>query len=128
MTLTTPPTSAAEVLSLFAAWMAAEAESSREVGGAAEEAAGNLLDRLFDELSPEGLRAAAAEVETLQARVAALEAALTPTVDTRAAYAGEFRFQVRGVDEEGEETDIEIDVPWDTIKTIMAAIRAEAAS
>lgn len=87
------------------------------------------------ELKPEEAQEAAdllvesaALIRELDAQLAAQTEALTPSGDTKGAYMGEFRFEVRGVDEEGEETDIRIDTPWDTIKQIMAAIRARAAA
>ena len=65
-------------------------------------------------------------------RIEALEAALTPSSDTKAAYHGEFSFLIT-VRVEDEETSEPIDVkrkvmvPWNTIKEIMAAIRDRAA-
>jgi hypothetical protein len=71
-------------------------------------------------------------IEALDKRNKQLEAALTPSSDTKAAYHGEFSFliTVRVEDEEtGEPIDVErkVMVPWNTIKEIMAAIRARAA-
>ncbi|GAQ23982.1 hypothetical protein DEIGR_400115 [Deinococcus grandis] len=68
------------------------------------------------------------DLAAAQAQLAAQTEALTPSGDTKGAYMGEFQFEMRGVDEEGEETDIRIDTPWDTIKQIMAAIRSRAAA
>jgi len=65
-------------------------------------------------------------------RIEQLEAALTPSSDTKAAYHGEFSFLIT-VRVEDEETSEPIDVkrkvmvPWNTIKEIMAAIRDRAA-
>ena len=65
-------------------------------------------------------------------RIETLEAALTPSSDTKAAYHGEFSFLIT-VRVEDEETSEPIDVkrkvmvPWNTIKEIMAAIRDRAA-
>ena len=64
-------------------------------------------------------------------RAAALDKALTPSGDTKAAYMGEFSFDVREsrYDEEtGEliEEGRKVYVPWTTIKEIMAAIRSRA--
>lgn len=57
----------------------------------------------------------------------ALEAALTPSAETKAAYIGEFNFPV--VARLGrDEVTRHVAVPWDTVKQIMAAIRAQAAS
>jgi hypothetical protein len=65
-------------------------------------------------------------------RIEQLEAALTPSIDTKVAYHGEFSFliTVRVEDEEtGEPINVErnVMVPWNTIKEIMAAIRDRAA-
>jgi hypothetical protein len=70
--------------------------------------------------------------EKAETRIEALEAALTPSSDTKAAYHGEFSFLIT-VRVEDEETSEPIDVkrkvmvPWNTIKEIMAAIRDRAA-
>ena len=53
--------------------------------------------------------------------------ALTPSGDTKAAYMGEFAFNLRRVDEAGDEYSEKVYVPWDTIKEIMKAISARAA-
>lgn len=63
----------------------------------------------------------------LRTRVAALEGALTPSCDTKAAYIGESSFFEDFFDSEGEERTRKITVPWTTIKEIMAAIRNFAA-
>lgn len=60
-----------------------------------------------------------------------LREALTPSGDTKAAYMGEFAFNIPDshFDEESEEfveCSRKVYVPWDTIKEIMAAIRALA--
>lgn len=61
-----------------------------------------------------------------------LIAALTPSAETKAAYIGEFSFKIDtvDVDEDGEafECDLEVTVPWTTVKEIMAAIRGFAIS
>ena len=65
-------------------------------------------------------------------RIEQLEKALTPSIDTKVAYHGEFSFLIT-VRVEDEETSEPIDVkrkvmvPWNTIKEIMAAIRDRAA-
>lgn len=61
----------------------------------------------------------------------ALEEALTPSGDTKAAYMGEFKFGIAVTEyDEDEEQYVEvhrdIPVPWDTIKQIMNAIRDRA--
>ena len=60
--------------------------------------------------------------------IAAFDNALMPTGETKAAYSGEFSFTIPEMDEDGEEHQRRIDVPWTTIKEIMAAIRAKAIS
>ena len=55
-----------------------------------------------------------------------LKEALTPSAATKAAYIGEFSFNVVDRDEDGDEIYRSVRVPWDTIKEIMAAIRARA--
>lgn len=62
-----------------------------------------------------------------EAELARLRRALTPSAATKAAYWGEFLFQRATVDEDGNETVEQVQVPWTTIKAIMAAIRASAA-
>lgn len=52
--------------------------------------------------------------------------ALTPTGQTKAAYAGEFSFHITEIDEDGDEVSRMVDVPWTTIKEIMAAISDRA--
>jgi uncharacterized small protein (DUF1192 family) len=56
-----------------------------------------------------------------------LEAALTPSEETKVAYMGEFSVPLPEIDDEGNEYTRQINVPWVTIKEIMAAIRARAA-
>lgn len=53
--------------------------------------------------------------------------ALTPSAETKAAYIGEFKLVIDDYDESGNETHRWADVPWTTIKEIMAAIKARAA-
>lgn len=52
--------------------------------------------------------------------------ALTPSDATKAAYIGDFRIDFPMFDEEGEEFVQPINVPWTTIKEIMAAIKNRA--
>lgn len=65
-------------------------------------------------------------IEALEAENARLWEALTPSVGTKTAYMGEFTMQFPLRDEGGEYMR-SINVPWTTIKEIMAAIRARAA-
>lgn len=71
-----------------------------------------------------------ARATAAEQRVRALEEALTPSGDTKAAYIGEFKFtiEVEEPDEVGEmnTVDREIVIPWTTMKEIMAAILARA--
>lgn len=55
--------------------------------------------------------------------LARLLEALTPSGATKAAYMGEFRFSFcHGFDEDGNDVVIDVQVPWTTIKAVMAAI------
>lgn len=63
----------------------------------------------------------------LLAEVVRLREALTPSADTKAAYIGEFQFDIMLTDDFGKERPHEVTVPWTTIKEIMAAIAARAA-
>jgi len=87
-------------------------------------------------LDPQTVSSLATELLALRKRVGELEGALTPTAETKAAYIGEFTIAVeRIVNEDDEPVDDgadapdpydHIQVPWTTIKQIMAAIRAFA--
>ena len=52
--------------------------------------------------------------------------ALTPSEETKATYMGEFQFTFPDIDSDGNECVRNINVPWTTIKKIMAAIKARA--
>lgn len=65
-------------------------------------------------------------LEDLHAKIAHFTDALTPSGDTKAAYHGEFFFDIEDRDEDGEECSRRVLVPWTTVKEIMAAIRARA--
>jgi Lar family restriction alleviation protein len=67
------------------------------------------------------------ELPALIAERDALREALAPSADTKAAYIGEFHFNVIDRDEDGEEVPRRVAVPWDVTKEIMAAISARAA-
>lgn len=56
-----------------------------------------------------------------------LTEALTPSAATKEAYIGEFNVPYPVIDENGDEIMQHINVPWTTIKEIMAAIRARQA-
>ena len=62
-----------------------------------------------------------------EARIATLEAALSPNSETKAAYSGEFAFATNRYDSKGNEYTEMVVVPWTTIKEIMAAILNRAA-
>jgi len=66
------------------------------------------------------------QVQKLTAENERLREAMTPSVDTNAAYMGEFSFGIT-LSAGGEEDYRRIMVPWTTIKEIMAAIRDRAA-
>lgn len=68
-----------------------------------------------------------ASLDEARAEIARLWEALTPSGDTKAAYIGEFSWYRTDWDEFGDEHQVQTYVPWDTIKEIMAAIRARAA-
>lgn len=59
------------------------------------------------------------EIERLRRCRYALEEALTPSAETKAAYIGEFSFPVEGYSDP-------VAVPWTTTKEIMADIKARA--
>lgn len=69
---------------------------------------------------------AIAEKETTEARIKALEEALTPSGDTKAAYIGEFAFPLVYTDDNGDSATTSVTVPWTAVKDIMAAITARA--
>ena len=71
--------------------------------------------------------AAIARAEKAEAEAERLREALTPSSDTKAEYMGEFSFGFPVFDEDGNEATRNVNVPWTTIKEIMAAIRARAA-
>ncbi|MBL4766519.1 MAG: hypothetical protein JKY94_02190 [Rhodobacteraceae bacterium] len=61
-------------------------------------------------------------VKALTAERDALREALTASGSTKADYMGEFRIDFPLFDENGEEYIQPVNVPWTTIKEIMAAI------
>ena len=67
--------------------------------------------------------------------IVAYRAAVTPSAATKFVHIGEYHLEIQGPPdpeieleegEEGEPTTIRVPVPWDTVKTIMSAIRADA--
>jgi hypothetical protein len=92
---------------------------------------GDGADREFyAAASPATILALLTRLEEAEAENARLREALTPSAATKAAYIGEFSFDiVSGMNchgEEPEEIYRSVMVPWTTIKEIMAAIRARA--
>jgi hypothetical protein len=84
----------------------------------------NSADMVFIARAREDIPALVASHESLEERVKVLEARLTPSLETKAALMGKFSILFPGVDDDGEEHMRQINVPWTTIKEIMAAIRA----
>ncbi len=78
-----------------------------------------------DEYAPRAL-SAEAERDRLAAENEALREALTPSGATKAAYWGEFYMGVT-LHARGQEDCRRIQIPWTSIKEIMAAITARAA-
>jgi hypothetical protein len=67
------------------------------------------------------------EARQLRAERERLREALSPSCETKAAYIGEFHFEIEERDEDGNELARKISVPWTTTKEIMAAILERAA-
>lgn len=81
------------------------------------------------EYAPRLAQIALSQADALSAaleREAGLRGALTPDVRTKAAYMGEFFFEIDVLDEDGEPVTRRVDVPWATVKEIMAAITRKA--
>lgn len=78
--------------------------------------------RITAALNPDFLSA----LDTARAEIERLTEAMTPSGDTKSAYMGEFSVRLPDVDEDGNEYTRSINVPWTTIKEIMAAIKARA--
>lgn len=89
-------------------------------GGAPHHRA-KALEIISDVFDPLYARATAAEE---RARV--LEEALTASADTKAAYHGEFSIEIEYTDDDGEQHTYSKNIPWDTVKQVMAAILARA--
>ncbi len=98
---------------------------------------GDGADRdYYAALCPQTVSSLATELLALRKRVDELEGALKPSAATKAAYIGEFTIAVERIVNEDEEPVDDgadapdpydhIQVPWTTIKQIMAAIRAYA--
>lgn len=71
------------------------------------------------------LTAASTRIATLESQVAAFNDALDPD-KTKHAYIGEFRFNFPAFHGDGEEISYTLNVPWRTIKEIMATIKRRA--
>jgi hypothetical protein len=66
------------------------------------------------------------KIEELRAANDNFREALTPSADTKRAYWGEFYFPITYTDEDGDERSYKQQVPWDTVKEIMATISERA--
>lgn len=78
-------------------------------------------------LIPKIVEDAADTLEQQAAEVLRLSKALEPSAETKAAYHGEFYFEIEdGESDAGIERHRRVYVPWTTTKEIMAAIRARA--
>jgi hypothetical protein len=62
----------------------------------------------------------------LRGKIDRLQEALTPSGATKAAYIGEFSFDIDDRNEDGEECSRNVVVPWTTVKEIMAVVRSRA--
>lgn len=67
-------------------------------------------------------------IRELKAENARLREALTPSAETKAAYMGEFQFNLPDLDEDGNEYTRHVNVPWTTIKEVMELIFNRALS
>lgn len=123
--MTQQPDDLVERLKLIAAWRKPGGPTPKENQPSTHKAVAEAVDRI---------ETLAATITALRQRVAELEEALTPSGDTKAAYMGEFHFnvEIENVDFEDDEDEsdinprtlqMEVPVPWTTIKEIMAAIR-----
>lgn len=93
----------------------------------------NELRGIADGMEDQGFGSAAAvvasaadQIEEQQAEIDRLRAALTPSAETKAAYIGEFSVPFPTLDMDGNECLHQVNVPWTTIKKIMAAIQEYA--
>jgi hypothetical protein len=66
------------------------------------------------------------ELEELRKKNFRFIEALTPSRETKIAYSAEFNFNIRQINEDGDEVPWAVTVPWTTIKEIMKAIRSRA--
>ncbi|UYE95908.1 hypothetical protein KNLIENLN_00096 [Sinorhizobium phage NV1.1.1] len=87
------------------------------------EAAPEFTRTSFHDLNEAHLKT---KIEQLRAANDNMREALTPSASTKAAYIGEFSFDVEDRDENGDECWRNVVVPWTTVKEIMAAISARA--
>ena len=94
--------------------------------GVTADDAREYISTTLDELE-KGEQRWKARADTLARRVERLEAALTPSADTKAAYMGEIVLTITYRDDNGNELTRDKDLPWTTIKEVMALIRARAA-
>ena len=69
----------------------------------------------------------AKEIIELRRKIGRYELALTPSQETKRTYIGEFSFSFPiGYDEDGNDVIATPNVPWDTVKDIMSAIKKYA--
>lgn len=109
----------AEVTRLLSALSEAEKERDR-----VKIAFSTAFEELCEQLTlANDMRTRAEKVET---EFAQARKALTPSAETKAAYMGEFSISFPDWDHNGDEITRRINVPWVTIKEIMAAISARA--
>ncbi len=83
-------------------------------------------EQIVLECIAETIEAQADTILALEADKAALVEAVEPSAETKAAYIGEFSFCIEQEDETGAHYEQRVDVPWYTVKQIMAAIKARA--
>ena len=85
-------------------------------------------DKFFTGIADPELTLAKVTLRNARDLVERVTEALTPSAETEAAYIGEFQIDsLIGYDKHGNELHHSVDVPWTTIKEIMAAIRERAA-
>lgn len=115
----------ADELRAAAALIVALQDELEEARGALRYCEGQWSDErgtMIDKIQSERARAEAAEAEVVR-----LRKALTPSANTKTAYIKNFSFPITLYLGHEEETR-QVTVPWTTIKEIMAAIRARAAT
>lgn len=84
-----------------------------------------MMSAELEELAVEFMRAVD-QIEQLETEICKGREALTPSAETKAAYAGEFAWVVEEFDQDGYPVLTRKYVPWTVIKEIMSAIRERA--